>query len=194
MPLEGFDVLDDWRPLTERVWGDLEALFGPRGPVGGCWCMDRRLPRSEYLAGRGEPNRARLRGLASRSPSPGLLGYVRGAPVGWVAVGPRADFPVIDRSVVARRLASRADWTVACLYIRRDDRRTGVGSDLLRAAAAHAAENGATSIEGFAVDPPTGATPDLFAYTGTARQFRRAGFDEVDRPRPARPVMRRGLG
>ena len=27
------------RELTPALWPDLERLFGPRGAVGGCWCM-----------------------------------------------------------------------------------------------------------------------------------------------------------
>ena len=37
-------------PLTRGRWADLERLFGPRGAVGGCWCMDRRLTRAEFEA------------------------------------------------------------------------------------------------------------------------------------------------
>ncbi len=33
-------------PLTGENWPDLEALFGPRGAVGGCWCMYWRQTQS----------------------------------------------------------------------------------------------------------------------------------------------------
>ena len=29
----------EFHPLTPDRWADLEALFRPRGAVGGCWCM-----------------------------------------------------------------------------------------------------------------------------------------------------------
>ena len=35
-------------PLTPERWNDLEALFGPHGASGGCWCMYWRLPRKIF--------------------------------------------------------------------------------------------------------------------------------------------------
>jgi hypothetical protein len=49
-----------FQPLTPERWPDLERLFGPRGACAGCWCMFWRLPRSEYEAGKGDPNRQAL--------------------------------------------------------------------------------------------------------------------------------------
>ena len=41
-------------PLTPDRWDDLEALFGPRGAYGGCWCMFWRVSRAQSeLAGLG---------------------------------------------------------------------------------------------------------------------------------------------
>lgn len=186
-------VLDTCLPLTPERWIDLEVMFGEHGAVGGCWCMDRRLARGEFLAGRGAPNRERLRTLAARERAPGLIGYRDGEPVAWVAVGPRSDFPVIDRSIVTRALQDRADWVIACLFVARGHRRTGVGTDLIRAAVDFAHENGAEHVEGYPIDRGERPTVDAFAFTGTARQFTAVGFTEVTRPRPTRPVMRRAV-
>ena len=58
----------------------------------------------------GEGQRARskaaLRALAARDPPPGLLGYRGETPVGWVSLGPRADYAKLAKSPVmhTRRL------------------------------------------------------------------------------------------
>lgn len=177
--------------LSSGRWSDLERLFGPRGAVGGCWCMDRRLPRSEFEAGRGDGNRRRLQALAARPLAPGLIGYVDGEPAGWAATGPRQEFPVLDRSPVVRGLRDPADWVVACLFVAPTHRRSGVGTALLRGAVRFARESGAIRIEGYPVDRPGRDVVDVFAFTGIASQFADAGFVEVARFRPTRPVMRR---
>ncbi len=52
-PLETYT----FHALTPDRWADLEALFGPRGAVGGCWCMTMRRSRSEYEREKGDGNR-----------------------------------------------------------------------------------------------------------------------------------------
>ena len=72
----------------------------------------------------------------------------------------------------------------------RPHRRRGVTVELLRAAAEHAARRGASILEGYPVEPSSGRLPDAFAWTGLASAFRRAGFEEVARRSPTRPIMR----
>ena len=47
----------EFKPLTPERWPDFEVLFGPRGAVGGCWCMWWKLKRSEFDRQKGEANR-----------------------------------------------------------------------------------------------------------------------------------------
>jgi GNAT superfamily N-acetyltransferase len=71
-------------------------------------------------------------------------------------------------------------------------RRRGVTRALIEAAAAYAAERGAAIVEAYPVDKaqPKGASN---AFTGIASSFAKAGFTEVGRRSPARPIMRRML-
>jgi hypothetical protein len=64
---------------------------------------------------------------------------------------------------------------------------------LLRAATALAARHGARLLEGHPTDPRDKRTPGIFLWTGIADTFRRAGFREVARRSPTRPVMRRAV-
>jgi GNAT superfamily N-acetyltransferase len=75
-------------------------------------------------------------------------------------------------------------------------RRSGVGLALLEAAVEFARQHGATAIEGHPVDvaalKAARAAPSAL-YTGTKAMFAAAGFAEVARTYPTRPVMRRSI-
>jgi GNAT superfamily N-acetyltransferase len=84
-------------------------------------------------------------------------------------------------------------WSVTCFFVARDWRGRGLTVRLLKAAAALARHHGARWIEGYPVDTRGGRTADAFVFTGTLGAFRSAGFREVARRSPTRPVMRRAL-
>lgn len=52
-----------FHPLTADRWRDLEQLFGPRGAVGGCWCMWWRQSSSDHDRNKGEANRLALKAI-----------------------------------------------------------------------------------------------------------------------------------
>jgi len=180
-------------PLTPRRWPDLEKLFGPRGACGGCWCMYWRLPRKEYERRKGAGNRRALRKLAGSKTPPGLLAYLDGEPVGWCALAPRNDYPVLDRSRVLARVDDKPVWSVACFFVARRHRSRGVSRALVRAAVAFAKKKGAKIVEGYPVEPRKGRAPDVFLWTGLPGTFLSAGFKEVARRSPTRPIVRRAL-
>jgi GNAT superfamily N-acetyltransferase len=182
----------DVQPLTPERWPDLEALFGERGASSGCWCMWWRVPAKDWERDAGATNKRAFRSIVRAGPPPGLLAYHDGKPVGWVAVAPRDEFPRLDRSPKLKRVDDVPVWSVTCFYIDRWYRGTGVGGTLLAAAVEHAREHGATSIEGYPLDPGDGKVTNAAAFTGVLDMFRAAGFDEIAR-RGGRPVLRREL-
>lgn len=182
------------QPATPDRWADVERLFGDRGACGGCWCMHFRLLKAEYERGKGTGNRNALRRLVATGPPPGVLAFEGREPVGWCAVAPREQYPRLARSRAMRPVDDRPVWSVVCLFVARGHRRRGVSVALLRGAADFAASRGATLLEGYPVEPRSGTMPDVFAWSGTASAFRAAGFAEVARALPGRPIMRRELG
>jgi GNAT superfamily N-acetyltransferase len=178
------------RPLTPDRWGDLERLFGPRGACGGCWCMWWRLTRSEFEKRKGAQNKRAMKRIVVSGEVPGLLAYADGEPVGWCAIGPRASYPVLQRSRVLKPVDDQPVWSITCFFVARPYRGQGVSAALVKAAVAHARKNGARTIEGYPVEPKAGRIPDAFAYVGVPSTFRRAGFVEVLRRSPTRPIMR----
>jgi GNAT superfamily N-acetyltransferase len=180
-------------PLTPERWRDLAQLFGERGACAGCWCMYWRVPRADYMRGKGAGNRRAFRTLVGREPAPGVIGYVGDEPIGWCAIGPRESFPVLARSRILQPVDAHPVWSVVCFFIARPWRRRGHSTRLLREAVEFARAQGATRVEGYPVEPVTDSVPDVFAWTGFAATYARAGFIEVARRSPTRPIMRRTL-
>ena len=181
-------------PATPARWADIEALFGERGACGGCWCMVWRLPRKEWVAGKGAGNRRALRKIVASGGKPGIIGYAGKEPVAWCSVAPRDEFVALERSRVLRPVDATEVWSVSCMFVKRPFRRKGVSVRMLRAAVEFAATRGAKAVEGYPVEPSMEKMPDPFVWTGLPSAFRAAGFREVLRRSRLRPIMRIEIG
>lgn len=179
--------------LTPDRWPDLEHLFGAKGAVGGCWCMYWRLKHREYEQLKGAGNRAALQDLVASGEVPGLLAYAGQEAVGWCSFGPRQGFPRLESSRILAPVDDKTVWSVVCFFIHRNHRRGGLSLQLLEAAAEYARSQGAAILEGYPVEPQSGSMPTVFAFTGMASTFRKAGFREVARRSETRPIMRLDL-
>lgn len=153
-----------------------------------------RLARADYVRGKGAANRRAFRRLVSAGPPPGVLAYVDGEPAGWCSIAPREGLERLQRSRVMGAVDGRPAWVVTCFFIPRAHRGRGLAVSLLRAAVALAARHGGRLVEGFPHDPKGAKPPGIFVWTGLARTFQRAGFREVARRSPTRPVMRKVIG
>lgn len=178
-------------PLTPERWPDLEALFGPRGATGGCWCMYWRLTRSQFDHLKGDGNREAFREIVVEAERPpGLLAYQDGVPVGWCAIAPRDDYSSLERSRILKRVDDEPVWSITCFFIARSARRQGVTVQLIHAAIRFAAKHGARIVEAYPIDPRSPEVPPVFAWTGLLSAFERAGFVEVARRSETRPIVR----
>ncbi len=178
------------RLATPSRWRDIESLFGPRGACAGCWCMWPRLPGAAFRRGRGAGNKRALKRLVNAGERPGIIAYRGGEPVGWCALAPRDQYRRLDRSRVMARVDEQPVWSVVCFFVARETRGSGVTTALLRAAVEYAATRGATIVEGYPLDTTGRRLADAFAWFGLTSSFRRAGFKEVARRSPTRPIMR----
>jgi len=149
-----------------------------------------RLKRSRFIKQKGSGNRRAFKKIVFSDEVPGLLAYVGDQPVGWCAVAPRDAYPVLARSRVLKPIDDQPVWSVVCFFVARGFRRQGLTTRLLKAAAAHARGKGAAILEGYPVMARKGVMPDAFAYTGLPAAFLKAGFAEVARRSPIRPIMR----
>jgi ribosomal protein S18 acetylase RimI-like enzyme len=183
------------RPVTPERWPDLESIFMARGCSipRGCWCMYyRRSGGSGWPVGgkRSRVNRADLKALVDAGPPPGLIAYQGKVPVGWVTLGPREDFAKLEKSPVMKPVDDKPVWSIICFVVPSAHRRQGVAHALLQGAMAYAKKRGATLLEGYPVDKP-GRQSDENMWFGAKSMYDRAGFKEVARRKPSRPVVRR---
>ncbi len=184
-------------PLTSARWDDLEAVFGARGcaMARGCWCMYYRIrgqQPGDGAAGRRETARNALRALADADPPAGLIGYLDGTPVGWVSLGPREDYARLARSPVMKPVDDSAVWSIVCFVVPSAYRGRGVATGLLDGAIAHARGHGVCLLEAYPLDTDVADAADA-NWFGARRMFARAGFEELARRRPDRPLMRLAL-
>jgi GNAT superfamily N-acetyltransferase len=182
-------------PLTPDRWTDLEAIFGAKGCsiARSCWCMAYRLSgsRGPLPPGvtRAQANRAALKALVDAGNPPGLIGYRGNIPVGWVSIGPREEYARLKRSSVMKPVDEQPVWSVICFVVPAEHRGQGVARALLNGAVAYAKKNGATLIEAYPVDKPTRSNDD-FMWFGAKSMYDKAGFKEVARRKPHRPIVR----
>jgi GNAT superfamily N-acetyltransferase len=174
-------------------WPDVQQLFDRGGQVKGCWCMWFRQTAATFRANWGRGNREALRDLVADGREPGLIAYLDGRPIGWCSVAPRADYPRLASSVIAKPVDDTPVWCLTCLYVIPGERGAGVTRKLVRAACAHVARHGGTTAEAYPVDDTLGPVAADDAYHGVVSLLRSEGFTEVARPTPKRPVLRRGV-
>jgi GNAT superfamily N-acetyltransferase len=177
-------------PLTPDLWPALEDLFGEKGACNGCWCMYWRIGAAYRKQPRGK-NKAAFRRVVTHGPPPGLLAFDGDVAVGWCQLTPRSALPRLDREWRLRRVDEVPVWSISCFYVRIGYRKRGVTSALIAAALKAAKRAKAPSLEAYPLD--AGKTPSA-SGTGFASTFVRAGFQEVARHFPPRPIMRHDLG
>jgi GNAT superfamily N-acetyltransferase len=182
-------------PLTPERWPDLEAMFTAKGCsiAKRCWCMYyRRSGKSSDLQP-GETqttrNRRDLMALAASDPPPGLIGYEGRTPVGWVSLGPREDYAKLRNSPVMKPVDEQAVWSVVCFVVPSEYRKRGVAKQLLAGAIKYATKRGVRLLEAYPVD--AAVTPQGESlWFGTKTMYDEAGFEEVARRKPGRPIVR----
>jgi GNAT superfamily N-acetyltransferase len=180
----------EFHPVTPKRWADFESLFGAKGACGGCWCMLWRLTRKEFEQQKGEANRQAMKTIVESGEIPGLLAYSEKQPVAWCSVAPRENFPALERSRVLKKIDDEPVWSISCFFIHKDYRKKGLSVRLLEAAVDYIKKQGGRIVEGYPVEPKKGKTADVFAWTGLASFFKKAGFVECARRSETRPIMR----
>lgn len=179
-------------PATAQRWGDVAGVFAGRGGSS-CWCQRfSRTSRSDRSTALGQE-------IEQADAPVGLIAYVDDEPAGWSRVVPRTSLPGVAENRALQRLYARDEadpaWWIGCFAVRRAHRGSGVGVSLLRSATQFARGQGAAVLDGHPVDVDRlSRRPSPAAlFTGTVSMFVTAGFHEIGRTYPSRPVMRRDL-
>jgi ribosomal protein S18 acetylase RimI-like enzyme len=141
---------------------------------------------------RAQANRRQLRALVDAGEPPGLIGYLGRTPVGWVSLGPREAYARLRRSPVMKPVDEQPVWSIVCFVVPAQYRRRGIARALLAGAIAYARRRGVRLLEAYPVDRP-GPASDESMWFGAKSMYDAAGFREVARRRPQRPVVRKRL-
>lgn len=181
------------QPLTPERFGDLEQVFNARGcsVARRCWCMYYRRSGGDSLphGAAAQANRADFKALVDAGLPTGILAYRGETPVGWLSFGPREDYAKLARSPVMKPVDEQPVWSIICFVVPSAHRGQGVAHALLRGAIAFSRRHGVRLLEAYPVDKP-GRTDDGNLWFGTKSMFDAAGFEEVARRKPERPVVR----
>ena len=176
-------------PASAARWADVAEVIGNCAVANRCWCAFWYLSNTDYKNGWGEENRLPLETRVAAGEEPGIVGYVDGEPAAWVSVAPRTAFDRLNRSKNFAPLDDVPVWAVNCFVVARRFRRRGLMPLLARAAADFALAKGAPGVEAYPIEPSAkSGAGDLFV--GIVEAFKTAGYVEVARPLPRRPIMR----
>ena len=178
-------------PVTTKNWNKFVELFGENGACGNCWCMYYRLSKPDFLEGKvDDGNKNAIKELVWESKPVGLIGLLEGQAIAWCAFAPREDFIKLNKSRVHKRIDDKDVWSIPCLFINKNYRRSGVSVQLLKGAIKYAKENRIKIIEAYPTIPTQDKIPDSFAWIRLVKSFERAGFKIVDRTSKNRPMVR----
>ena len=131
-----------------------------------------------------------MKTLVESGAVPGLIGYCEGIPAAWCALGPRDDFPSINRSHVLKKLDDTPVWSLPCLFVGKDFRGRGLVENLIRGALDYVRAQGGKVVEAYPTVPRKGKLPPISTFMGFPDVFSRVGFVECARPSEARMIMR----
>lgn len=190
------------RPLTPDRLPDLASLFEQGGDPRWCWCAYFRIRGFDFSKGGKERHRAAMEAAthstAEEDRAPGLLAYDGDEVVGWISIGPRADYERLAHSTILKPLDDKPVWSIVCFVVGKKARGRGIAKRLLDAGVDYARDHGATLLEAYPVEVEEGErirAGDVFR--GTLSMFEKAGFEvAARRPTPggaARPIVRRAI-
>lgn len=178
-------------PLGPHNRKDLENLFGPRGGCGGCWCMNMRCLKQDFESGKTGGNFRNFVRRIDAGQFHGLILYAEEAPVGWISIGPKSEFPRMQVSRMMRTQTPGNAWCITCQLIRPDYRGQYLSDVLVNKAVEYAFDCGADWVEAFPSDPGANRLPPPFIWQGVPGPYLRNGFEVVSQPSPSRKVLRR---
>lgn len=167
--------------VTADRWADFERLFASKGGPKACWCMVWRASPTEAKHTDGASRRVAMAARVRSGTPVGLLGYSGEEPVAWCSVAPRSSY----RRLVSGDTPEEGIWSIACFFVARSLRGTGVTKQLIAAAVHHARKHGASLVEAYPVESDSPS----YRFMGFVPMFQEAGFIQVGLEGKRRHVM-----
>lgn len=178
-----------FKSLSIDTWNDFTTLFSPNGACGNCWCTLWRVPKMVHDAGKAGGNKRYMHSLVKQGKHIGLLFYKKEDVIAWCSVGPRKDFPQLNKSRLFKPVDDKDVWSITCLFIQKTARKKNLSSKIIKKAALYALKNGAKAVESYPVEPKD-KTADVFVWTGIQSSYEKAGFEMIKKVSETRSIMR----
>ena len=141
---------------------------------------------------KGTPAKRRFRKLVESGEAQGAMAFAGEEPVGWIAYGPRASFPRLNRARTLACQDAAEVWALPCFFVKAGWRDRGVAKALLAHTLALLRRRGAKIAEGYPVNlKPGQRLPNAFTWTGTRSLFADAGFELAGPATTSKVRMRR---
>ena len=172
-----------FKPVTRATKDDFVRLFESKGAPSYCWCMAWRADLDEAKLPGPRRKPMMMKRIDERVPV-GLLGYLEGEPIAWVAIAPKNTFR--DGLGGPEPKEGEMVWSLVCMFTLRKHRGEGRAHELIAAAVKQAKKRGATVVEAYPVDPDSPS----YRFMGFVDAYRKAGFKPAGDAGTRRHVMR----
>ncbi len=173
-----------FREVTSNTWPDFEALFEGKGAPHFCYCMVWRAVGPERAL-KGEARKASMKSRVEARIPIGILGYLEDRPVAWCSIAPRPTYRRLGGLEIEGEVPDDV-WSVACFFIKREQRGQGLMSELIKAAITQAKSHGAKVLEAYPVAPDAPS----YRFMGFVPVFEALGFKQMAEAGYRRKVMR----
>jgi ribosomal protein S18 acetylase RimI-like enzyme len=101
----------------------------------------------------------------------------------------REDFAKLAKSPVMKPIHEQPVWSIVCFVVPSEYRKQGVARALLAGAVEYARQRGVRQLEAYPVDKAQPSAGESLWF-GSRAMYDAAGFQEVARRKPARPMVR----
>lgn len=162
------------RPLNTSTWDAFaELVERNNGIYGGCWCVAFHVEHHRGMTDR--------RGLKERLVREGRARAAMafdqdGLAQGWCQYGRPEELDLRHAREYDKDPPPRADWRIACIFVDRRHRGTGVARAALEGALAEIGRQGGGRVEAISEVTAGREAQARFLFTATVELFEQVGF------------------
>ena len=167
------------RPLDASTWDAFaELVERNNGIYGGCWCI---VHHPEYQRGVSDPRTLKRQLVQEGRAHASLVVDESGGVQGWCQYGPKDELVLKHRREYEKEPPPAAAWRVACIFVDRRHRRSGVARAALEGALGQIATAGGGLVEAVSEVTLGREAQDRFLFSGTVELFEELGFTRIRR-------------
>jgi GNAT superfamily N-acetyltransferase len=132
------------RPFSIDTWPDFVSLMKTDAQCADCWCLNHRQAPG-CPTGVAAQNEMKKRTIEEKVS--GLLGYLAGECVGWIAIDPMLELIGHD----CHETGKSDEWAIHCMFVKAGFRGQGISTRLIAAAVDYGRAKGVRIISAFPI-------------------------------------------